>query len=1323
MKPISRHLLIFTLILLMTGLLALNVVSAQTGAPTGTCPAVVERALQELEANCTGLGRNSACYGYNRVSATFSQPVEEGYFSLPSDRADLITLDTITTAPMSVNEEEWGIALLNAQANLPGTLPGQSVTFVLLGDASVTNAVPPEEAVLPVDPIRVITASDALLRTGPGDNRNLVAGTTIPAGTELDADALSADSLWTRVVYEELGGWIRVNTLETADLSALPALSDDARTPMQAFLFRTGLQSPLCSEAPNSVVVQGPRNTEIDLNVNGADINVGSTIQLSSVFGNPQTILDQLDLPDDIRQKLAQGEADGEVCQLMRLVVVSGEVLLNEGTFTLPQGYAAWAVFCADLEELPEGEDGQFTQAQLGRFFARINFASPWGAVRPLTMEEWEELRVLERIPLGTINYPIDIPDFVALVPTPTPTFVPAPFGAAGTGGTPTIFNPAAGASGQSAIVGQAFAIPFAVTLLDAEGSPVAGVPVYYTAPSSGPSGTFAGGGNTAQVTSGPDGTATAPTFTGNTAAGTYTVTASMGGFVAQADKPIYMRIDRGAHSVMAQVMPIATFTVTNIAGAASGASSSSGSGQSAVVLTPFSSPIRVCVVDAFGNPTTNVGVTFSAPSAGASGTFGSALSANVQTGGDGCATAPTLTANAIAGGWTLTASISGVGSPVNFSLTNLPGGAPVEYLEAVQGVEQNTFVNTPFESPLVVRAWGPGESIVSGAVITFSAPGSGASATLSSTTAVTDSQGFAQVNATANGIVGSYIVTATAASGASADFYLYNSQDYSGYTLTIIGGDEQSTVVQTAFANPIIAELRDASNQPVPNSALYFSAPYSGASARFGEGYPGNFYEAVTDTNGRATISEAYANSVAGTYTVDVYWSEYSGVSTSFQLTNEPDYPSQIIAYSGSGQTAEVGTVYAAPLVALVTDDYGNPVPNTNVAFIAPFDYYCCETAGTQEGLATVYFASTEGTDDYALTDQNGLATSSEMLASWFPGEFAVVAYAGEFQPAYFSLENTSGESGIPTDMYVTNGFSQTTTVGTGFPTYIEVLVVDSYGIGVQGVSVSFSAPGSGSPGAIFNGVDNDETVITDFYGYASVTVSANTTAGYYDIQVSSAAGSEYLSYENVAGSPASVSILSGDGQIVEVGQPYAPMIVQVLDSYLNPVPGAEVVFSHVSGPETSPLTDTQYTDVSGEAASSAFVAGTSVGDVQIDASSGSASVSFFHSNVPGPLASLSVVGGTGQSALIDEDFSEPVVIMAQDSYGNLVEGATVSFSNTGSPAVIDFSAYGSSAVTDPNGMAFLTVRAGSVEGTASIIAESNGVFSSEITFTITSS
>ena len=57
-----------------------------------------------------------------------------------------------------------------------------------------------------------------------------------------------------------------------------------------------------------------------------------------------------------------------------------------------------------------------------------------------------------------------------------------------------------------------------------------AGITVSFTAPLSGASGTFAGGGATVNVTTNASGVATAPAFTANTVAGGYTVTASTAG-------------------------------------------------------------------------------------------------------------------------------------------------------------------------------------------------------------------------------------------------------------------------------------------------------------------------------------------------------------------------------------------------------------------------------------------------------------------------------------------------------------------------------------------------------------------------------------------------------------------------------------------------------------------------------------------------------------------------------------------------------------------------------------------------------------------------
>ena len=79
-------------------------------------------------------------------------------------------------------------------------------------------------------------------------------------------------------------------------------------------------------------------------------------------------------------------------------------------------------------------------------------------------------------------------------------------------------------------------------------------------------------------------------------------------------------------------------------------------------------------------------------------------------------------------------------------------------------GSGQSTGPLTAFSAPLVatVTANNPSEP-VAGGLVTFTAPPSGASATLSGSPATISANGTAGVTATANGIVGSYTVSATA--------------------------------------------------------------------------------------------------------------------------------------------------------------------------------------------------------------------------------------------------------------------------------------------------------------------------------------------------------------------------------------------------------------------------------------------------------------------------------------------------------------------------------------------------------------------------------
>jgi LysM repeat protein len=116
------------------------VVAAQTA---GDCPTIVENSLASVADLCGLLGRNSACYGSSMVKSTpFTDPPPADFFQNPGDRSELVQFREINPQPLDELTGSFGTAVVNAQANLPNTLPGQGVIFLLMGDARLTNEVP-----------------------------------------------------------------------------------------------------------------------------------------------------------------------------------------------------------------------------------------------------------------------------------------------------------------------------------------------------------------------------------------------------------------------------------------------------------------------------------------------------------------------------------------------------------------------------------------------------------------------------------------------------------------------------------------------------------------------------------------------------------------------------------------------------------------------------------------------------------------------------------------------------------------------------------------------------------------------------------------------------------------------------------------------------------------------------------------------------------------------------------------------------------------------------------------------------------------------------
>ncbi|MBA3872215.1 MAG: LysM peptidoglycan-binding domain-containing protein [Anaerolineae bacterium] len=120
---------------------------APTIATSLSCDDLVTTALNRANQVCTTLGRNQVCYGNNLIDAEL-QPNATTNFSKAGDIVGVDLIRRLTTAPLDTSKQVWGIAIMKIQANLPDTLPGQNVTFLLYGNAVLDNITPQMQAVV-----------------------------------------------------------------------------------------------------------------------------------------------------------------------------------------------------------------------------------------------------------------------------------------------------------------------------------------------------------------------------------------------------------------------------------------------------------------------------------------------------------------------------------------------------------------------------------------------------------------------------------------------------------------------------------------------------------------------------------------------------------------------------------------------------------------------------------------------------------------------------------------------------------------------------------------------------------------------------------------------------------------------------------------------------------------------------------------------------------------------------------------------------------------------------------------------------------------------
>ncbi len=103
------------------------------------CRGLITRALKVAESDCSRLGPNQVCYGNTHLTALLA-PGTTDPFEARGDIIGVGQLKRISASPLDVTSKDWGVAIFKLMANVPRSLPGQNVTFIVFGNTSLDNA-------------------------------------------------------------------------------------------------------------------------------------------------------------------------------------------------------------------------------------------------------------------------------------------------------------------------------------------------------------------------------------------------------------------------------------------------------------------------------------------------------------------------------------------------------------------------------------------------------------------------------------------------------------------------------------------------------------------------------------------------------------------------------------------------------------------------------------------------------------------------------------------------------------------------------------------------------------------------------------------------------------------------------------------------------------------------------------------------------------------------------------------------------------------------------------------------------------------------------
>jgi protocatechuate 3,4-dioxygenase beta subunit len=699
------------------------------------------------------------------------------------------------------------------------------------------------------------------------------------------------------------------------------------------------------------------------------------------------------------------------------------------------------------------------------------------------------------------------------------------------------------------------------------------------------------------------------------------------------------------------------------------------GNSQSGPVSQALPVPVAVRVTDAGGVSVKGATVTFNVRKGA-----GSISTVNAVSDTNGVAsTVWTMGPNM--GAQQLVAVLSGalVLDSTVFNATAINGPAAQIIIDAGNG--QRGTVGTALATPVSARVTDIGGNAVPGAPVTWTVLSGGGQITTSRQ--ITDSTGHAFATWTLGGTGGQQTAKATISTGLAAGINAAAAPG-SASQLILVSGSGQAGLVGAPLGSLLSVRVLDAYGNGVPTAAVSFNATQGSIVSLSG----------ATDSTGTLLARWTLGNApglqsalafVVGTQPVTFVANAHAGNASSVTIE------------TGNNQTQAVRQTLPLPLVAKISDSFGNPVAGM------PVTWNVVQGGGILLATSATSDSSGRASGVWTL----GSVTGAQLVTLTIPGLPLVV----------FSATATPGAADT---LAIVTGNNQSGTVSTTLGSPLVVRAVDANGNPETGLTVIFAIASGG-------GVVNPTIATTDVNGRATANWTLGAAPGAQT--VTATAGSKSVTFAAVAVAPggggggtvpAQIVLVSGNGQAGNVGaQLPGAVVVKVVDATGLAVPGTTITWTigvGNAGGFVSPTTST--TDVNGNA-STIWLLGSRVGLQTLTASIASPALSLqlIATASVGSSGAILINSGNSQTGPTGGLLPGRLLVKVVDQNNNPVLGARVTWAIASGGGSLTQNAGGG--ITNAAGLDSASWTLGGVVGTQNVTATVIGVGS--VTFTAT--